>query len=71
MSKNEKTYQSIFYHLSLISPDNLQQVDIYLQNLTKKIQQKEQPRARILSLAGGWNDMPENEFQDFLSIAKA
>jgi Uma2 family endonuclease len=57
--------------LSLISPDNLQQVDIYLQNLTKKIQQKEQRRARILSLAGGWNDMTESEFQDFLSIAKA
>jgi hypothetical protein len=70
MSKNEKIYQSIFLQLSILPPDNLQEVDVYLQNLVQKIKKKEQRRARILSLAGGWNDMPESEFQDFLSITK-
>ena len=68
--KNETIYQSILSQLSLVPVDYLQQIDVYLRNLSKEIRRKEHNRSLVLSLAGAWNDMPETDFQDFLITSK-
>lgn len=70
MTKNERIYRSILKRLSLVPADQLQIVDAYLDGLIREIQDKEQARLKILELAGGWNDMTEEDFQDFLHEAK-
>jgi len=68
--KTESIYQSILNQLSQIPTSYLYQVDSYLKKLSIETHRKEKNRLMILQLAGSWNDMPENEFQDFLLITK-
>ncbi len=68
--KSDRNYQSILNHLSIIPVSYLQQIDTYLTNLTKEINQKKQNRTTILELAGSWNDLSESDFEDFLCITK-
>lgn len=70
MIQSESIYQSILSQLSLVPVDYLQQIDLYLRNLSKEIRRKQQNRALILDLAGSWNDMPETDFQSFLITTK-
>jgi putative N-acetylmannosamine-6-phosphate epimerase len=70
MIQTEKIYQSILSQLGHLPTDYLQQIDLYLQNLMKEIQEKEERKAKILALAGAWKDMPEKDFNDFLEHNK-
>jgi hypothetical protein len=56
--------------LGNIPVDSLQQVDNYLRILTQKKQSNQKNIKEILALAGSWNDMKENDFQDFLVETK-
>ena len=71
MLNKENIYQSILFKISAIPVDYLQQVDSYLQELTVKIEkEKETNRQRVLRFAGGWSDMGENDFKEYLKVAK-
>ncbi len=63
-------YKSVLKKLSLIPVEYLQQVDNFLSSLTEKITKKEQNRKAILDLAGSWADMSQNDFKDYLRVAK-
>ncbi len=68
--QEDSVYQSILLQLSAVPTDYLQQVDNFLRNLAKEIRQKEQNRAEILSLAGAWADISENDFDTYLKTVK-
>ncbi len=70
MKKSDEIYQSILSQLSVVPVDYLKQIDVYLRNLTKEIHRKEHNRAMILKFAGSWNDMSENDFNEFVQITK-
>jgi hypothetical protein len=70
MIQEERLYQSILVQLSAVPTDYLQQVDNFLQNLTKEIHQKKQNRDEILSLAGAWSDMSDSDFDGYLQTVK-
>ena len=64
-------YQSVLQKLSLIPVEYLPQVDFFLSNLAKKVDDKEQSRKAIMALTGGpWTDWSEEDFQDFLKVTK-
>jgi DNA-binding transcriptional regulator/RsmH inhibitor MraZ len=71
MLHNEQVLRSILHHLSLVPVDYWQQVDAYLQKFARKAKVKrQQNRSEILALAGTWKDMSDEDFDDFLRIAK-
>ncbi len=73
MTASENIYQSILLKLSNIPVVYLQQVDNYFQHFTITVKDKEwkhRNRAKIMAMAGSWNDMSESEFQDYLTAAK-
>lgn len=63
-------YKSLLLNLSLIPERYLVQVNQYLISLKHRIAKKDENRKEILDLAGGWNDMEENDFSVFLTHAK-
>ena len=63
-------YKSVLRTLSLIPEEYLGQVNSYLDKLKAKISDKEKNRKEILALAGGWSEMNEDEFDDYLGYAK-
>lgn len=42
-----------------------------LQQLQKDIKRKENNRNKILALSGSWNEMSEQDFQEYLKEAKS
>lgn len=70
MVESEKIYQSILLRLSRIPVDYLQQVDSYLQHFSENIEHKKQNQVEIMSLAGSWSDMSDEDFEDFLEVTK-
>ncbi|GAB3332463.1 hypothetical protein GCM10027299_38990 [Larkinella ripae] len=70
MTPTEKTYQSILQKLSLIPVEYLVQVDELLAQFSPDRHHKEETRQTILNLAGCWNDMSEEDFEDFRKEAK-
>lgn len=66
----EELYKSVLRKLSFLPTEYLQQVDSFLSSLGKKMAEKEQNRSTTLSLAGSWSDMSDEDFQDYLQIAK-
>ncbi len=68
--QTKNVYQSILGKLSLIPDDYLKEVDTILHNFMKEIKTKEHNRLEILELAGTWSDMIENDFEEFLQVAK-
>jgi allophanate hydrolase subunit 1 len=70
MIQEERLYQSILVQLSAVPTDYLQQVDNFLQNLTKEIHQKEQNRNEILNLASAWSDMSDSDFEEYLQTVR-
>jgi len=71
MTATDKIYQSILHDLSEIPVDQLQQVSAYLQQLQKNIKRKENNRSKILALSGSWDEMPEEDFKEYLKEAKS
>jgi hypothetical protein len=70
MVESEKIYQSILLRLSRIPVDYLQQVDSYLQHFSENIEHKKQNQVEIMSLAGSWSDMSDDDFEDFFEVTK-
>ncbi|WP_373553946.1 hypothetical protein [Haliscomenobacter sp.] len=70
MVESEKIYQSILLRLSRIPVDYLQKVDSYLQHFSENIEHKKQNQVEIMSLAGSWSDMSDDDFEDFLAVTK-
>ncbi len=71
MTATEKIYQSILYDLSKIPADKLPQVSAYLQQLQSHLNDKALNRDEILTFSGSWNDMAEEDFQQYLKEAKS
>lgn len=67
---NDSIYQSILLRLVSIPPNYLEDVDIFLRNITAEIRQKEQNRLKILDLAGSWSDMSDRDFGDYLQVVR-
>ncbi len=65
MNTQQNLYQSILQNLALVPMEYLRQVDDYLQTIIRQNIQKEANRKAILALAGSWNDMNEQEFEQF------
>ena len=71
MLDKENIYQSILFKISSIPVDYLQQVDSYLHELTARIEmEKNANRQKVLSFAGGWSDMEDDAFEDYLQATK-
>lgn len=70
MISTDSIYQSILHKLSEIPVDYLNEIDSYLEAFTQKTKLRQNNRAQILELAGSWNDMDEDTFQDYLLSAK-
>lgn len=63
-------YQSVLKKLSLLPVDSLPLVDNYLSTLAEKNGRKEQNRKAIFELVGSWKDMSDDDFQEYLRVAK-
>ncbi len=70
MTTTEKTYQSILQKLSAIPVEHLEQVDKFLAQFSQNRQTIEEHRRAVLSLAGTWGDMSEQDFNEFRKEAK-
>ena len=65
-----QTYQSVLFKLSRVPVESLAQIDAYFENFMSETQAKRHNRSGTLSLAGSWNEMSENDFEEYLSEAK-
>ena len=70
MTTIEKTYQSILQKLSTIPVEHLEQVDEFLAQFSQNRQAMEDHRRAVLNLAGAWGDMPEQDFNEFLTESR-
>ena len=71
MHEQENIYRSILFKISTIPADYLQQVDGYLKGLITEIEiEKESNRQLVLSFAGSWSDMEDEEFDSYLDATK-
>jgi hypothetical protein len=68
--KTEAIYQSILRKLSILPVDYLQQVEAFLSQLGEEVHSKEENRQKIMSFAGAWQEMPLEDFEDYLREAK-
>ena len=68
MQTNEEIYQSILKKLSQVPVVHLKKVDALLEELQNEVREKNQKE--ILNLAGSWNDMSEDDFQEYLQFSK-
>lgn len=60
-------YQSVLKKLSYIPRPYLEDVDRYLSGVVNRIKKKPNNVAKIMSFAGSWSDMPQDDFDDFLA----
>jgi len=63
-------YKSVLKKLSSIPIEYLDEVDKFLTTLSKDIDSKEKNRDNILKFAGSWNDMSDNDFEDYRKSIK-
>jgi len=63
-------YKSVLQKLSVIPPEHLIEVDVFLTALSEEIAMKEKKRLQILELAGSWSDMSEEDFDDYMQSIK-
>ena len=71
MTDTESTYRSIFLKIGTLPASYLQQLDAYLQVLLQESErEKRANRKSILALAGCWDDMSEDSFNEYLDVAK-
>ncbi|MEN0004649.1 MAG: hypothetical protein AAF798_10905 [Bacteroidota bacterium] len=59
-------YQSVLQKLSKLPVSYLENVDRYLSELGEQAKSENATVDSIMSFAGGWNDMEESDFQDFV-----
>lgn len=70
MTNNEQLYQSILQQLSRLPLGYLPKVNQLLKKITKDVERKSSNRAKIMAFAGSWNDMKEDDFQDYLKVTR-
>ncbi len=71
MTNTDNIYRSILLKISTMPANYLEQVDAYLQLvLQESVREKLANRKKILALAGGWDDMSESSFNEYLDAAK-
>jgi len=63
-------YQSVLRKLSNIPIEYLTEVDVFLTILNKEIDTKAKNKENILALAGSWNDMSDEDFEDYMKNVK-
>jgi selenophosphate synthase len=70
MNTGNTTFESVVSRLRLVPTESLPQIEAYLETFLLDNGAEENNRAAILSLAGGWSEMSEEDFQDYLSEAR-
>lgn len=71
MASTENLYQSILSKISTLPASYLQRVDTYLYTVIQESKRdKRDNREKVLALAGGWADMSETFFNEYLETAK-
>jgi len=60
-------YQSVLKKLSGIPRPYLEDVDHYLSGVVNRIKRKPTNVAKIMSFAGSWSDMKQEDFDDYLA----
>ena len=63
-------YKTVLQKLIALPEEYLPLVNSFLSSLKQKIDQKKNNREEILKFAGAWNDMAEEDFEDYLKEAK-
>jgi hypothetical protein len=59
-------YQSVLRKLSLLPASYLEDIDQYLSELSKKVKPENSDTAKIMSFAGAWSDMDDEDFESFM-----
>lgn len=68
MTTTENIYRSILAKISTLPPLYLQQLDEYAKQLNKRVvTQKRDNHNKIMAMAGGWSDMSERDFSEYLA----
>ncbi|MFK7936858.1 MAG: DUF2281 domain-containing protein [Saprospiraceae bacterium] len=71
MITTEHIYRSILAEISTLSPFYLKEISKFVKRLSEKATaEKEANRNKIMELAGGWNDMSDDDFSEYLDAAK-
>lgn len=63
-------YQSVLQKLSAIPVEYLLEVDKFLTTLQKETKQKDKKGIETLSFAGSWNDMSDEDFEEYKQVIK-
>jgi len=63
-------YRSVLKKLSEIPVDKLIEVERFLESLDVKKRDEESDIDKIMSLAGSWKDMKQEDFDDYLDSIK-
>ncbi len=64
----EEIYKSVLSNLSKLPIEYLQEIDDFLSVLSKR--KKKDNVRKIMQLSGSWNDMEDEDFEDFLAYTK-
>ena len=62
----ENTKQKVVDEIEQIPREKLPEIYDLIHHYRLGIEQRGANQSQILALAGGWSDMPEDEFSDFL-----
>jgi len=63
-------YKSVLHTLKLLPEDYLPQVQTFLNDLLTQLNQRSASKSEIMAYAGSWNDMAEEDFEEYRTIAK-
>ncbi len=69
-NEGEITYQSVLSRLSRIPAESLPEIDAYLETFVPENGSKASNREAVMSLAGSWGEMTDEDFQAFLHEAR-
>ena len=64
------TLNTILEEISDIPVDKLGELHTFINTLKTDTEKSEKRRKKILSFAGAFNDMPQNEYDDFVNETK-
>ncbi|MEK6479061.1 hypothetical protein WJR50_16055 [Catalinimonas sp. 4WD22] len=70
MMTQTELYQSVLKKLSKVPAMDLAQVDKFLSQWSDEPENKSKHKDKIMAFAGAWEDMKEEDFQDYLKNAK-
>ncbi|MBL7794721.1 MAG: hypothetical protein JNK77_20465 [Saprospiraceae bacterium] len=68
--RQAELYQSVLRQLSLLPVEYLKLVERFVSGLNQLTQDKKKNRQAILTLAGSWSDLSDQDFEDIRTVAK-